>query len=185
MVGAYHATYTDRFHELARMVAKTEPTTIQSAILKASVLTDEAIRNGALKRNIEKRGNSGEPSRDGNVRDDNKRSRNGRAFATNTNPVRKEYTCMAPKCLHCNFHHQPEMPCRSCTNCNRLRHFAKDCRVGTRMVNPLNVRNLIPAHGACFKCGGTDHYKSACPRLNRAQRPGGNHPEQAMAIKRG
>ncbi|GKC36033.1 hypothetical protein Tco_1048417, partial [Tanacetum coccineum] len=107
MVGAVHATYTNRFHELARlvphlvtpenkrieryiyglslqirgMVAVTESTIIQSVILKAGVLTDEAIRNGALKKNTEKRGNSGEPSRDGNVRDDNKRSRTGRAFA--------------------------------------------------------------------------------------------------------
>ncbi|GJV40503.1 putative reverse transcriptase domain-containing protein [Tanacetum coccineum] len=45
------------------MVAATEPTTIQSVILKAGVLTDEAIRNGALKRNTEKKRNSRELSR--------------------------------------------------------------------------------------------------------------------------
>ncbi|GKE39655.1 reverse transcriptase domain-containing protein [Tanacetum coccineum] len=101
MVGAGHAAYTDRFHELARlvphlvtpenkrikryiyglalqirrMVAAMKPTTIQSAILKAGVLTDEVIRNGSLRKNTKKRGNGGEPSRDGNVKDDNKRSR--------------------------------------------------------------------------------------------------------------
>ncbi|GJX16294.1 hypothetical protein Tco_0217126 [Tanacetum coccineum] len=58
------------------------------------MLTDEAIRNGSLKKNTEKRGNSGEPSRD--VRDDNKRSWTRRAFATTTNLVRKEYTGTAP-----------------------------------------------------------------------------------------
>nr|GEY04126.1 hypothetical protein [Tanacetum cinerariifolium] len=92
MVKAGHVVYTDQFHELARMVVAMEPTTIQSAILKVGVLTDEAIKNGFLKNNTEKRGNVGEPSRDGNVRDDNKRSRTGRVFATTTNPVRKEYT---------------------------------------------------------------------------------------------
>ncbi|GJU57466.1 reverse transcriptase domain-containing protein [Tanacetum coccineum] len=118
MIGAGHAAYTDRFHELARlvphlvtpenkrieryiyvldpqiraMVAATEPTTIQSVVLKARMLTDEAIRNGSLKNNTDKRGNGGEPSRDGNARDDNKRSMTGSAFATVTNPVRKEYT---------------------------------------------------------------------------------------------
>ncbi|GKB56895.1 hypothetical protein Tco_0913081, partial [Tanacetum coccineum] len=45
MVGAGHATYTDRFHELAR--------------------------NGTIKK-VEKRGNVGEPSKDKNGRDDNK-----------------------------------------------------------------------------------------------------------------
>ncbi|GJX61692.1 putative reverse transcriptase domain-containing protein [Tanacetum coccineum] len=77
------------------------------------------------------------------------------------------------------------MPCRMCTNYNRLGHFAKDCRVRPRMVNPLNARNLTAARGACFECGGTDHYKAACPRLNRAPRQGGNRPNQAMAIKGG
>ncbi|GJZ54956.1 reverse transcriptase domain-containing protein [Tanacetum coccineum] len=71
MVGASHAGYTDRFHKLARlvphlvtlknkrieryiygldpqiraMVVATELTTIQSAVLKARMLIDEAIRN--------------------------------------------------------------------------------------------------------------------------------------------
>ncbi|GJW07073.1 putative reverse transcriptase domain-containing protein [Tanacetum coccineum] len=174
MVGAGHAAYTDRFHELARlvphlvtpenkrieryiyglalqirgMVAAMEPTIIQSDILKAGVLTDEAIRNGSLKKNTKKRGNCEKGSRDGNVKDDNKRSRTGRAFTTTTNPVRNEYT-------------------------------------GPRMVNLLNARNPTAARGACFECGGTDHYKAACPRMNRAPRYGGNLPNQAMASEGG
>ncbi|GKF46041.1 hypothetical protein Tco_0135843, partial [Tanacetum coccineum] len=56
MIRAGHAAYTDRFHKLAR--------------------------TGALKKNTENRGNNGELSRDRKVKDDNKRSRTGRAFAT-------------------------------------------------------------------------------------------------------
>ncbi|GJU42354.1 putative reverse transcriptase domain-containing protein [Tanacetum coccineum] len=59
-----HAAYTDRFHELARMVAVMEPTRIQKVVLKVGVLTNEAIRNGSIKKNPEKRGNSGEPRMD-------------------------------------------------------------------------------------------------------------------------
>ncbi|GJT27873.1 putative reverse transcriptase domain-containing protein [Tanacetum coccineum] len=113
MVGAGHVAHTDRFHELARlvlhlvtpenkrigryiyglppqicgMVAATELTTIQKAMQKAGTLTDEAIRNGSLKKNTEKRGSDGEPSRDRNVKDDNKRSRTKNAFATTANLV--------------------------------------------------------------------------------------------------
>ncbi|GJZ99131.1 putative reverse transcriptase domain-containing protein [Tanacetum coccineum] len=167
------------------MVAATEPTTIQSVVLKARMLTDKVIRNGALKKVTEKRGNNREPSRDGNARNDNKRSRTGRAFATITNRVRKGYTCTTPKCPNCNYPHQPKVPCCLCTNYSRLGRIAKDSRVGPKIVNPLNARNPIDARGACFEYGGTDHYKAACPRLNRAPRPGGNHLNQVMAIEGG
>nr|GEW34202.1 reverse transcriptase domain-containing protein [Tanacetum cinerariifolium] len=172
MVGAGHAAYTDRFYKLARlvphlvtpknkrikryiysltpqirvMVAATEPTTIQSAEL----------------------------GRKENVRDDNKRFKTGRVFATITKPVRKEYTSTSPKCTNCSFHHNPEMPCRKCTNYNHLGNFARDCRVGPRMVTLVSARNPTTARGACFECCGTDHYKAAYPWLNRAPRPGEN-----------
>nr|GEW39746.1 hypothetical protein [Tanacetum cinerariifolium] len=64
-------------------------------------------------------------------------------------------------------------------------HLAKDCRVVPRNVNPVNTRNPVAARGACFECGGTDHYKSACLRLNRAQGPRVNRPNQALAIDEG
>ncbi|GJR46783.1 putative reverse transcriptase domain-containing protein [Tanacetum coccineum] len=151
------------------MVEATEPRTIQSAIQKAGMLTNEAIRNGVLKKNTKKRGKNGEPSRD--FKDGNKRSRTGRAFATTTNPVRKEYTSNAPKCINFNYHHQPKVPCHLCTNCNRFGHIAKDCRVGPRVVNPPNARNPTTARGACFECGDTDHYKAACPRVVEIMNP--------------
>ncbi|GKA86289.1 putative reverse transcriptase domain-containing protein, partial [Tanacetum coccineum] len=167
------------------MVAEMEPTTIQKAMQIAGTLTDEAIRNGSIKKNPEKRGNKGEPSKDRNGRDDNKRTRTGNAFATTTNPVRRENTGTTPKCTTCNFYHPPEAPCRTCFKCNRPGHLAKDCRVVPRNVNPVNARNPAAARGACFEYEGTDHYKSACPRLNRAQGPGVNRPNQALAIDGG
>nr|GEY52596.1 putative reverse transcriptase domain-containing protein [Tanacetum cinerariifolium] len=171
--------------QIRTMVATTKPTIIQSDILKARMLTDEAIRNEAMKKITKKRGNNGEPSRDGNSRDDDKRYRAGRAIATIINHVRKEYTNTEPKCPNCNYHHQPEVPCRLCTNCNRFRHIAKNYRVRPRVVNHLNARNLTVARRTCFECGGVDHYKAACPRLNRAPRPGGNRPNQVMVIEGG
>ncbi|GKF65691.1 putative reverse transcriptase domain-containing protein, partial [Tanacetum coccineum] len=54
-----------------------------------------------------------------------------------------------------------------------------------RNVNPVNVRNPTPARGACYECGSTDHLKLACPRLNRAQGPPGNHLNQVVANSKG
>ncbi|GJV44849.1 putative reverse transcriptase domain-containing protein [Tanacetum coccineum] len=112
MVGAGHATYTDRFHELARMVAAIKPKTIQKAMQISSALTDEAVRNGSIKK-VEKRGSVGEPSKDRSGRDDNKRTRTVNDFATTVNPVGRENTSTWPK----------------------------DCRSVPRNVNPVNARN--------------------------------------------
>ncbi|GKE18530.1 putative reverse transcriptase domain-containing protein, partial [Tanacetum coccineum] len=100
MVEAGHATYTDRFHELARLV----PHLVTPKNWKlAGALTDEAIRTGTIKKNPEKRGNSGELGRDRNVRDDNKRGRTGNAFAITINHVRREHMakdCRAPRMVN-------------------------------------------------------------------------------------
>nr|GEY70144.1 reverse transcriptase domain-containing protein [Tanacetum cinerariifolium] len=58
----------------------------------AGILTNNALRNGSIKKNHKKRVNRGESSKDRNVRDDNKRTRTENAFASTTNPLRREYT---------------------------------------------------------------------------------------------
>ncbi|GKC58554.1 putative reverse transcriptase domain-containing protein, partial [Tanacetum coccineum] len=136
--------------------------------------------NGSIKK-VEKRGNAREPSKDKNGRDDNKRTRTGNAFATTVKPVGRANTGAWPKCTTCNSYHALRGPCLTCFNCNRSGYFAKDCRVMPRNVNPINIRNPAPTRGACYECGSTDHLKPACPRLNRAQGPGGNRPKQVYA----
>ncbi|GJU87396.1 putative reverse transcriptase domain-containing protein [Tanacetum coccineum] len=192
MVRAGHAAYTDRFHELARlvphlvtfecrmieryvyglalqirrMVAATEPKTMQKVVQISSALTNEAVRNGSIKK-VEKRGNVGETSNDKNGTDDNKRTRTGNVFATTINPVGRENMGTWSKCTTCNSYHAPGGPCRTCFNCNRPGHLAKDCRGVPRNMNHVNARNLTVR--AFYECGSTDHVRPACPRLNRAR----------------
>ncbi|GJZ41229.1 putative reverse transcriptase domain-containing protein [Tanacetum coccineum] len=153
MVGASHAAYTDRFYELARlvphlvtpesmkikryvyglapqirgMVAATKPKTIQKAVQISGALTDEAVRNGSIKK-VEKRGNQGNLTRIIMI-------------GMIIRGLELEMLLLQPQTL------------------NRPGHFAKDCRVVPRNVNPVNVRNPTPARGACYECGSTDHLK--------------------------
>nr|GEV74824.1 putative reverse transcriptase domain-containing protein [Tanacetum cinerariifolium] len=121
-------------------------------------------KDGSLKKNTKRKGNDGEPSKDRNVKDGSKRTRIGNAFATTANPMRREYTGMTHKGMNCNLYHLLESPCRACFSCNHFGHLAKDYRVVHRMVNPVNARNLIAVRGACFECGGNDHFNATCPR---------------------
>nr|GEV60046.1 hypothetical protein [Tanacetum cinerariifolium] len=152
--------------QICGMVAATEPKTIQKAVHISGVLTDEAIRNGSIKK-VEKRGNVGEPSKDKNGSDNNKSTRTGNAFTSTTNPIGRDNMGAWPKCTTCNSYHAPGGSCRTCFNCNRQSHLAKDCRGMPRNVNPVNARNSTVR--ACYECGSTDHVRSACPRLNKAQ----------------
>ncbi|GJR20870.1 putative reverse transcriptase domain-containing protein [Tanacetum coccineum] len=145
--GAGHAAYTNMFHELARLVPH----------LIFGALTDEAVRNGSIKK-VEKRRNVGEPSKEKNGRDDNKRTRTRKCFCYYCKPCRKrEYMYLAHVYTY-NSYHAPGGPCRICFNCNRLGHLAKDCRGVPRNVNPVNARN--PTVRACYECGSTDHVRA-------------------------
>nr|GEW87865.1 hypothetical protein [Tanacetum cinerariifolium] len=162
MVEVCHAAYTNRFHELARLVPhlvtpesrKIKKYVYGLAMQISGALTDEAVQNGSIKK-VEKRGNAREPSKDKNGRDDNKRTRTRNAFASTSNPVGRDDTS----------------------------HLEKDCRGVPRNVNAVNARNLTVR--ACYECGSIDHVWSACPRLNRAQGPKGNHPNQVVANNEG
>ncbi|GJW62938.1 putative reverse transcriptase domain-containing protein [Tanacetum coccineum] len=121
MVGAGHVAYTDRFHELERlvhhlvtpesrkieryvyglapqirgMVAATEPKTMQ-----------KAVQISRMYKCLE----------------------TGNAFATTINPIVRENTGAWPKCTTYNSYHAPGGPCRTCFKCNRPGHLAKDYR---------------------------------------------------------
>ncbi|GKE53574.1 hypothetical protein Tco_1488730, partial [Tanacetum coccineum] len=106
MVGANHAGYTDRFHELAKLVPHlvtpessrikrytaglapeirgslraTQPTIIPSSILRARILTDEAVSCGTLTKGNKKRKRVEETSKPRGSWKDNKKEKVGTSF---------------------------------------------------------------------------------------------------------
>nr|GEV62472.1 reverse transcriptase domain-containing protein [Tanacetum cinerariifolium] len=117
--------------------------TIEKAVQNSGALIDAAVRNGSIKM-VKTRGNVGEPNKDTNGRDDNKRTRTGNVFATTI-----------------------------------TLSFGKGLQRCFEEVNPVNARN--PTVRACYECGSTDHVRSTCLRLNKAQGMEKNHPNQVAA----
>ncbi|GJU86539.1 reverse transcriptase domain-containing protein [Tanacetum coccineum] len=130
MVGAGHAAYTDRFHELARLVPRLET--------PEGKRIERYVYGLALK-------------------------------------IRRMVAAMEPKTI--------QKAVQIAGTLTDEGHFAKDCRVVPRNVNPINARNLTIR--ACYECGSADYIRLACPRLNQAQRSGGNHQNQVMAVNGG
>nr|GEY70373.1 reverse transcriptase domain-containing protein [Tanacetum cinerariifolium] len=139
MVGANHVAYTDRFHELAKLVPHlvtpessrikryinglapqirgmlraTQPTTIQSAILTAGILTDEVVRCGTLTMGNNKRKEMEESSKQGSTWKENKKSKT-RSWFVATVPPRNDNVSTYPQCAKCYTFHPKNAPCKLC-----------------------------------------------------------------------
>nr|GEV55952.1 hypothetical protein [Tanacetum cinerariifolium] len=168
---------------IAQQLQNLLPSMLAQARLVPHLVTPKSSRierNGSIKK-VEKKGNVGEPSKD-NGRDDNKRTRTRNVFATTVNPAGRENTGAWPKCTTCNSYHAPGGPCRTCFNCNRPSHLAKDCKGVPRNVNPVKARN--PPGRACYECGSTNH-KPKQPSKGRAFMLGAEEARQDPNIMTG
>nr|GEY25273.1 hypothetical protein [Tanacetum cinerariifolium] len=66
-------------------------------------------------------------------------------------------------------------PCRLCYNCQKLGHFAIDCRASVRHVAPVSVVRMENNQRVCYEYGSSDHPQNTSPKLNRAPGQVGNH----------
>ncbi|GKA79744.1 reverse transcriptase domain-containing protein, partial [Tanacetum coccineum] len=193
MVGANHAGYTNRFHELAKLVPHlvtlksksieryinglvpqirgmlqaTQPTMIQSAILKTGILTDEAVRCGTLTRSSKKRNEVKETSKQGGSWKNNKKAKVVKGFVA-TAPRRNENVGLYPRYAKCSAYHPEGRPCRLCFNCKKPSHFARDCRVPVKQVAPISAIRMGNNQRFCYECGSPEYFRNTCPKLNQA-----------------
>ncbi|GKC54003.1 putative reverse transcriptase domain-containing protein [Tanacetum coccineum] len=129
MVGANHVTYTDRFHELAKLVPHL--VTPESSCIKR-ILTNVAVRCGTLTKGNDKRKEMEESCKQGSTWKDNKKSKNGLGFVV-TVPPKNDNVSTYPKCAKCYTFHLENAPFRMgknqrvCYECGSLDHLRNDC----------------------------------------------------------
>ncbi|GJS05208.1 putative reverse transcriptase domain-containing protein [Tanacetum coccineum] len=190
MMGANHAGYTDWFHELAKLVLHlvtpkssrikryveglvieirgmlkaTQPTTIQDAILRTRILTDEAVSCGTLTKGNGKRKSVEETSKSGGSWRDNKKTKVGTGFVATATP-RNESMGPYSKCAKCYTFHPENVPCKVCYNCQKPGHFVKDCQAPFKQVVPMNTVKMGYNQKVCYECGSN---RNAQNNRNRA-----------------
>ncbi|GKB86824.1 putative reverse transcriptase domain-containing protein [Tanacetum coccineum] len=90
---------------------------------------------------------------------------------------KKPYGGSLPKCTKCHFHRNG--PCtQKCHKCNKVGHFARDCRGSgnTNVANAQRDNMAVPKGNGCFECGAPRHFKRDCPKLKN--KDGGNRNAQ-------
>nr|GEW88578.1 hypothetical protein [Tanacetum cinerariifolium] len=86
---------------------------------------------------------------------------------------KKPYSGNLPKCTKCHFHYNG--PCtQKCHKCNKVGHFARDCRSSSNanIANAQRNNGENPKGNGCFECGAPGHFKRDCPKLKN--KDGGN-----------
>ncbi|GJY20750.1 putative reverse transcriptase domain-containing protein [Tanacetum coccineum] len=131
--------------EIRGMLRATQPTTIQTAILRVGILTDEAVSCGTLTKGSDKRKVVDEPSKTGGFWKDNKKAKTETGFVATT-PARNEVGNSIPK----------------------------DCRAPVRQVALVNAVRMSNNSRVCYECSSPDHFRNTCPKLNRAPGQVGN-----------
>nr|GFA37770.1 hypothetical protein [Tanacetum cinerariifolium] len=173
-----------------RSVVASKPKTMQEAIEIATELMDKKVRTFAERETASKRKfeNTSRNTQNQQRQQSSKRQNTGRVY-TAASGEKKQYGGSKPLCAKCNYHH--DGPCApKCHNCNKIVHFARDCRNTANTNNTNNQRGTGSGQkSGCHECGVQGHFRRECPKLknnNNHGNQGGrnNAPARVYAIGR-
>ncbi|GKA54520.1 putative reverse transcriptase domain-containing protein [Tanacetum coccineum] len=169
-------------------VKASKPQTMQEAIEFATEMMDKKMITAAERQAENKRKLEETPRNTQNQQQPFKRNNVARAYTAGPGD-KKPYGGTKPLCAKCNYHH--DGPCTlKCTNCKKLGHSARDCKVRPTANNNNNNNNnnnqrtqgTNPRVITCFECGLQGHYRSDCPKLKNGNQ--GNRAGNGNAVAR-
>ncbi|GJR09717.1 putative reverse transcriptase domain-containing protein [Tanacetum coccineum] len=154
-------------------VKSARPKTLDKTIELANDLMDQKLRTYAERQSDNKRkADDSSRNNQGHQQQPFKRQNVVKFYNIGTGK-KKPYGGSLPKCTKCHFHHNG--PCtQKCHKCNKVGHFARDCRStgNTNVANTQQGNEAAPKGNGCFECGASGHFKRDCPKLKN--KDGGN-----------
>nr|GEZ86712.1 reverse transcriptase domain-containing protein [Tanacetum cinerariifolium] len=168
-------------------VVASKPKIMQEAVEIATELMDKKIRTFVERETASKRKFKNTLKNTQNQQQQSNKRQNTGWVYTATSGEKKQYGGSKPLCAKCNYHH--DGPCApKCHNCNKVGHFARDCKNTTNTNNANNQRGAgLGQKPTCYECGIQGHFKRECPKLknnNNHGNQGGrnNAPARVYAV---
>ncbi|GJY09485.1 putative reverse transcriptase domain-containing protein [Tanacetum coccineum] len=157
-------------------VKSSKPKTLDETIELANDLMDQKLRTYAERSDNKRKAEDSTRNNHGHQQQPFKKQNVAKVYNMGTSE-KKTYGGNLPKCTKCHFHHNG--PCtQKCHKCNKVGHFARDCRSSgnTNVANTQRGNGETPSGNGCFECGAAGHFKRDCPKLKN--KDGGNRNAQ-------
>ncbi|GJU02386.1 putative reverse transcriptase domain-containing protein [Tanacetum coccineum] len=157
-------------------VKSARPKTLDETIELANDLMDQKLHTYAEKSDNKRKADDSSRNNHGHQQQPHKKQNVAKAYNIGTGE-KKTYGGNLPKCTKCNFHHNG--PCtQRCHKCNKIGHYARDCRStsNTSVANTPRGNGAATKRNGYFECGAFEHFKRDCPKLKNKN--GGNRNAQ-------
>nr|GEY54860.1 hypothetical protein [Tanacetum cinerariifolium] len=153
-----------------------KPRTLDETIELTNDLMDQKLRTYAEKADKKRKTDDTSRNNHGHQQQPFKKQNVAKVYNMGTRE-RKPYEGSLPKCTKCQRHYNS--PCtQKCHKCNKVGHFARDCRSSgnANVANAQRDGKETPKGNGCFECGDSGHFKRDCPKLKDKNR--GNRSAQ-------
>ncbi|GJZ62923.1 putative reverse transcriptase domain-containing protein [Tanacetum coccineum] len=165
-------------------VKSARPKTLDETIELANDLIDQKLRTYAKRQSDNKR-KADDSSRNnhGHQQQPFKRKNVAKVYNMGTGE-RKPFGGSLHKSIKCHLHHNG-LRTQRCHKCNKIGHFACDCRNtgNTNVANTQKGNGAAPKGNGCFECGASGHFKRDCPKLKNKDRGNGNTEGWVYAVR--
>nr|GEU36401.1 putative reverse transcriptase domain-containing protein [Tanacetum cinerariifolium] len=180
-IDKYVSELPDNIYESVKAL---KPNTLDETIELANDLMDQKLRTYAERQsNYKRKADESFRNNHGHQQQTPKRQNVFRVYNMGTGE-RKPYSGNLPKCTKCHFHHNG--PCtQKCHKCNKVGHFACDCKSSgnANVTNAQRNNGANPKGNGCFECGATGHFKRDCPKLKNKDGEKENAPGWVYAVR--
>ncbi|GJW43285.1 putative reverse transcriptase domain-containing protein [Tanacetum coccineum] len=164
-------------------IKSARPKTLDETIELANDLMDQKLRTYTERQfDNKKKANDSSRNNHGHQQQPFKRQNVVKVYNMGTGK-KKLYVGSLPKCTKCHFHHNG-LCTQKCHKCNKVGHFAYDCRStgNTNVANTQKGNGAAPKGNGFIECGAPGHFKRDYPKLKNKDGRNGNAQGWVYAV---